>query len=63
MAERISAVDGPFVEGARTVEAATGRLKDRIVTGAKDRLESSREYVSENPMKSVLVAVLGRRSS
>ena len=72
MAERFVAVDGPLVEGARTVEAAAGRIKDKIVTGTKDRLETSREYISENPMKSVLVAVgvgaligylLGRRTS
>jgi ElaB/YqjD/DUF883 family membrane-anchored ribosome-binding protein len=72
MAERISTVDGPFVEGARSIEAAAGRVREKIVTGAKDRLEVSREYVVENPMKSVLVAVgvgaligylVGRRSS
>jgi len=72
MAERISTVDGPFVEGARTVEAAAGRFKEKIVTGAQDRLESSRTYVSENPIQSVLVAVgvgaligyiVGRRSA
>ena len=72
MADRISAVDGPLVDGARTVEAAAGRMKDKIVSGAQDRLESSRTLVSENPITSVLVAVgvgalvgylLGRRSS
>jgi ElaB/YqjD/DUF883 family membrane-anchored ribosome-binding protein len=72
MAERISMADGPLVEGARTVEAAAGRLKEKVVTGAQDRLETSRTYISENPMKSVLVAVgvgallgylLGRRTS
>jgi ElaB/YqjD/DUF883 family membrane-anchored ribosome-binding protein len=70
VAERV--VDGPLVDGARTVEAAANRLKDRIVTGTQDRLEVSRDYISENPVKSVLVAVgvgallgylLGRRSS
>ena len=72
MAEQISAPDGRLVEGARSVEAAAGRFKERVVTGAQDRLEISRDYVSENPMKSVLVAVgvgaiigflLGRRTS
>ena len=72
MAERTSLVDGPLVDGARTVEAAAGRFKDRVVTGAQDRLESSRTYVSENPIQSVLVAVgvgaligyiVGRRTS
>jgi ElaB/YqjD/DUF883 family membrane-anchored ribosome-binding protein len=57
MADRISVVDGPLVEGARSVEAAAGRMKEKIVSGAQDRLEVSRTYVSENPMKSVLVAV------
>jgi len=57
MAERISTVDGPLVEGARTVEATAGRFRDKIVAGAQDRLESSRTYVSENPIQSVLVAV------
>ena len=65
-------VDGPLVEGARSVEQAAGRFKERVVTGTKDRLAISRDYVSENPMQSVLVAVgvgalvgylLGRRSS
>lgn len=72
MAERTSTIDGPLVEGARSVEATAGRVRDRIVTAAKDRLETSREYVSENPTKSVLIAVgvgaligylLGRRTS
>lgn len=65
-------MDGPLVEGARTVEAAAGRFKEKIATSAKERLELSRDYVTENPMKSVLVAVgvgaligylVGRRSS
>jgi len=64
--------DGPLVDGARTVEAAAGRFRDRIVTGAEERLEGSRDYISENPVKSVLVAagvgavigyLLGRRTS
>lgn len=72
MADRISAVDGVLVDGARTVEAAATRIKDKVVSGAQDRLETSRDYVSENPVKSVLVAVgvgallgylLGRRTS
>ena len=72
MADRTSVIDGPLVDGARSVEQAAGRLRERVVTGAKDRLEVSREYVAENPMKSVLVAVgvgalvgylLGRRTS
>jgi ElaB/YqjD/DUF883 family membrane-anchored ribosome-binding protein len=71
MGNHASAVDGPLVDGARSVEAAAGRLKDRVVTGSRERLDSSREYISENPVKSVLVAVgvgalvgylLGRRS-
>lgn len=57
MADRMSVVDGPLVDGARTVEAAAGRMKDRIVSGAQDRLEISRTYVAENPLQSVLVAV------
>lgn len=57
MAERISSVDGPLVEGARSVEATAGRIKDRIVSGAEERLKVSREYVAEHPMTSVLVAV------
>lgn len=72
MADRMGTVDGPFVEGARAVENAAGRAKDRLVGEAKDKLAISREYVSENPMKSVLVAVgvgallgylLGRRTA
>jgi ElaB/YqjD/DUF883 family membrane-anchored ribosome-binding protein len=72
MAERAALADGPLVEGARSVEATAARVRDRVVTGVKDRLEHSREYVVENPMKSVLVAVgvgallgylLGRRTS
>ena len=68
----MATVDGPLVEGARTVEAAANRFKEKVVTGAQDRLETSRDYVSENPVKSVLVAVgvgallgylLGRRTS
>ncbi|MCE9638117.1 MAG: hypothetical protein K8T90_20640 [Planctomycetes bacterium] len=72
MADRISAVDGALVEGARTVEAAATRLKDKVVTGTQEKFEVSRDYISENPVKSVLVAVgvgallgylLGRRTS
>lgn len=72
MADRIGLADGPLVEGARSVEAAAGRMKEKIVTGAKDQLEVSRDFVSENPVKSVLIAVgvgalvgylLARRSS
>jgi ElaB/YqjD/DUF883 family membrane-anchored ribosome-binding protein len=70
LTERV--VDGPLVDGARSVEAAAGRVKDRIVTGTKDGLEVSRDHISANPLQSVLVAVgvgavlgylLGRRSS
>ena len=72
MSDRIAAADGPLVDGARSVEQAAGRLKERIVTGAQDRLEISRDYISRNPLQSVLVAVgvgallgylLGRRRS
>ncbi len=72
MPERNAVVDGPLVDGARSVEAAAGRLKDRMVSGVEDRVEGSRDYISENPVKSVLVAVgigavigylLGRRTS
>jgi ElaB/YqjD/DUF883 family membrane-anchored ribosome-binding protein len=72
MADRAAAVDGPLVDGARSVEQAAGRIKERVVTGAQERLDRSREYVSANPLQSVLVAagvgavigyVLGRRSS
>lgn len=64
--------DGPLVDGARTVEAAAGRFKDKIVAGTEENLETSREYITENPLKSVLVAVgvgallgylIGRRNS
>lgn len=70
--DRNVTADGPLVEGARSVEATAGRLKERVVSGAKEKLETSREYISENPMKSVLVAVgvgallgylLGRRTA
>jgi ElaB/YqjD/DUF883 family membrane-anchored ribosome-binding protein len=57
MADRVSVVDGPLVEGARTVEAAASRLKDKVVSGAEERLESTREYVSENPLKAILLAL------
>lgn len=72
MADRIGMADGPLVEGARSVEAAAGRLKEKVVAGAKDQFEVSRDFVTENPVKSVLVAVgvgallgylLARRSS
>jgi len=72
MSDRIATADRPLVDGARTVEAAAVRLKDRVVTGARARLAASRDYVSENPVRSVLVAVgvgallgylLGRRRS
>ena len=72
MPERNSTIDGPLVDGARTVETAAGRLKEKIVSGAQERLESSRTYVAENPIQSVLVAVgvgaligyvVGRRTS
>jgi ElaB/YqjD/DUF883 family membrane-anchored ribosome-binding protein len=72
MVDRTQNAEGPLVEAARTAEAATGRIKDRIVAGAKDRLDASREYVSENPMKSLLIAagvgaligyLIGRRNS
>lgn len=72
MSDRAATADGPLVDGARTVETAAGRLRDRVVTGARARLDTSREYVAENPVKSVLVAVgvgallgylLGRRRS
>ena len=57
MADRTATVDGALVEGARTVEATAGRIRDRVVSSAQDKLEVSRAYVVENPMKSVLVAV------
>jgi len=57
MAERSSTFDGPMVEGACAVEAAAGRVRDRCVTVANDRFERSQGYVSENPTKSVLVAM------
>lgn len=72
MADRMSGIDGPLVDGARSAEQAAGRIKDRVVAGAKEQFEVTRDYVSENPMKSVLVAVgvgaligylLGRRTS
>jgi|SoiMethySBSTD1v2_1073268.scaffolds.fasta_scaffold3186900_1 ElaB/YqjD/DUF883 family membrane-anchored ribosome-binding protein len=72
MVDRTQNAEGPLVEAARAAETATGRIKDRIVSGAKDRLDASREYVSENPMKSLLIAagvgaligyLLGRRNS
>jgi ElaB/YqjD/DUF883 family membrane-anchored ribosome-binding protein len=72
VADRISAVDGPLVDGARSVEATAGRIKDKVVGGAEEGMKVSREYISENPMTSVLVAVgvgtllgflLGRRTS
>lgn len=76
MADRMAEMDGPLVDGARSVEATAGRIKDRIVAGAKDGLATSREYVCENPLRSVLVGVgigvgvgallgylIGRRSS
>jgi ElaB/YqjD/DUF883 family membrane-anchored ribosome-binding protein len=71
MADRMAGIDGPLVDGARSAEQAAGRMKDRVVEGAKEQLEVTRHYVTENPMKSVLVAVgvgallgylLGRRS-
>jgi ElaB/YqjD/DUF883 family membrane-anchored ribosome-binding protein len=72
LSQRISMEEGTLVEGARTVGTEAGRVRDRIVASAKEKLESSREYVAENPMKSILVAVgvgavigylIGRRSS
>lgn len=70
MTERM--VDGPLVDGARRVEAAAGGIRDRVVTGAQERLEVSRTYISENPVQSVVIAagvgallgyLLGRRTS
>ena len=72
MVDRNAVVDGPLVDGARTVEAASIRLKDRVVGGAQEGLETSRNFVVENPVKSVLIAagvgallgyLLARRSS
>ena len=57
MEDRIGLTDGPLVEGARSVDAAASRLKEKIVTGAKHRMEVSRDYVAENPVTCVLVAV------
>jgi ElaB/YqjD/DUF883 family membrane-anchored ribosome-binding protein len=70
MADRI--VDGPLVDGARSIEQTANRYKDQIVAGTQDRLNASREIISESPMKSVLIAagvgavlgyLIGRRSS
>lgn len=57
MVDRTAVVDGPLVDGAHAVEQAAGRMRDRVVSGAKDKLESSREYVSGNPLASVAIAV------
>jgi ElaB/YqjD/DUF883 family membrane-anchored ribosome-binding protein len=57
MAERTAELDGPLVDGARRVEATAGRIKETIVTGTQDGLAKSRQYVCENPMRSVLVGV------
>jgi ElaB/YqjD/DUF883 family membrane-anchored ribosome-binding protein len=72
--------DGPLVSAARTVESTARRAKERV-TEAKDRLaeksigelvENGRDYVRENPGKTILLSmgvgaligyVIGRRRS
>jgi ElaB/YqjD/DUF883 family membrane-anchored ribosome-binding protein len=73
-------MDGPLVGAARSVESAARKMKDRVVE-AKDRLaeksigelvDDGREYVRENPGKTILISVgvgalvgylIGRRRS
>ena len=49
-------LDGPLASGMRTAEDAARRLKDTVVSGAKDRLDDSRGYIRENPVQTVLIA-------
>ena len=73
-------VDGPLVGAARTVETAARRAKERVVevkdriadTSVGDVVENGREYVRENPGKTILISVgvgaligylIGRRRS
>jgi ElaB/YqjD/DUF883 family membrane-anchored ribosome-binding protein len=73
-------VDGPLVGAARTVESAARRAREKVVE-ARDRLaeksfgelaDDGREYVRENPGKTILISLgvgalvgymIGRRRS
>jgi ElaB/YqjD/DUF883 family membrane-anchored ribosome-binding protein len=72
--------DGPQSEAARTAESAVRRVKERVIE-ARDRLaeksfgeivEDGRNYVRENPGKTILISIgvgalvgymIGRRRS
>lgn len=73
-------VDGPLVGAARTVETVARRAKERAIevkdriaeTSVGDAVDNGREYVRENPGKTILISVgvgaligymIGRRRS
>jgi ElaB/YqjD/DUF883 family membrane-anchored ribosome-binding protein len=55
VSDRNAAADGLLVEGARSVQAATHDLLDRVVTGTRAAMERWRDYVVERPVKAALV--------
>jgi ElaB/YqjD/DUF883 family membrane-anchored ribosome-binding protein len=74
------AQDGPLVAVARTVEVTAKRVKDKVVEAKEELAQKSvgelvddgREYVRENPGKTILISVgvgalvgylIGRRRS
>jgi ElaB/YqjD/DUF883 family membrane-anchored ribosome-binding protein len=53
---RIENVEGPLVGGARHAEETARRLKDKVTEKTQEGLDRSREYIRENPMRTVLCA-------
>ena len=54
--------DGPLVGAARKVESAARRMKERVVSSVgektvKELAQDSREWVRENPGKTILISV------
>ena len=49
--------DGPLVGAARSAEQAVHRLAEQGQKNVGAAIDTSREYVRENPLRSVLLAV------
>jgi ElaB/YqjD/DUF883 family membrane-anchored ribosome-binding protein len=53
---RVSDNDGPLVAAARSAEGTVRNLKEVGSEKLTDAIDSSREIIRENPMRTVLIA-------
>ena len=53
---RVTEHDGPLVAAARSTEQTVRSLKEAGAERLGDALDSSREVIRENPMRTVLIA-------